>query len=126
LVREVTSIINKTPFRESASQFIADGKRIVVSKVEGHCDLKREKDSATKLPVKSHTPEWAKIGGNGLRLFSNGNPTRAWKVAGWTLRRIATSLNGNGIANKRAGANWYASTVSNVLRNHSTARPVAA
>lgn len=42
---------------------------------------------------------------------------RAWRQAGWTLRKIADELNAKGVRLKRGGKLWYASTVAAVLEN---------
>ena len=42
---------------------------------------------------------------------------RAWKAAGWTLRKIAGELNRLGVATKNGGAAWYASTVRGIVTN---------
>jgi hypothetical protein len=39
---------------------------------------------------------------------------KAWRVAGWTLQRIADVLNEDGVPTKR-GNQWAPQTVSNVL-----------
>lgn len=45
------------------------------------------------------------------------------RANGWTLDKIAETLNAEGIATKRAGGKWYARTVLNLLQNalHSAA-----
>ena len=47
------------------------------------------------------------------------------KQAGASINEIARRLNADGIPTKKAGAKWYASTVSNILRNSLHGKDVA-
>ncbi len=50
---------------------------------------------------------------------------RTWRNAGWSLQRIADTLNQTGVGCKSDGKKWYHSTVNSVLKN-SLHREVAA
>jgi DNA invertase Pin-like site-specific DNA recombinase len=42
---------------------------------------------------------------------------RLCRSNGWTLERIAESLNADGVSTKKPGGKWYARTVKNVLES---------
>lgn len=70
--------------------------------------------------VYNHTPYGFDRVGDYLRPNEQEQRTvrrvQAWRVEGWSLRRIANELNRQGIPTKH-GKTWYASTVRNLLEN---------
>lgn len=42
---------------------------------------------------------------------------RLYRANGWTLERIADTLNAENVPTKKAGGRWYARTISNLLEN---------